>query len=136
MSSAQLSTVQAVAATVGQAVQRQDGDLLAQALRLDMGNSSLLTQLSSSADAFLQQQCTQWLSEPYDEMLLEHFRFLASHARRAFLDAHTHCERAAELCQVFFLSLDPFLPYVRAHSSHISPLNSVFQEHLFALLRR
>ena len=23
--------------------------------------------------------------------------------------------------EVFFLSLDPFLPYVRAHSSHISP---------------
>ena len=28
--------------------------------------------------------------------------------------------------QVFCLSLDPFLPYVRAHSSHISPLNSFF----------
>ena len=26
-----------------------------------------------------------------------------------------------------FLSLDPFLPYVRVHSSHISPLNSSFQ---------
>ena len=25
-----------------------------------------------------------------------------------------------------FLSLDPFLPYVRAHSSHISPFNSFF----------
>ena len=29
----------------------------------------------------------------------------------------------------FFLSLDPFLPYVRAHSSHISPVNSFFVEH-------
>ena len=30
--------------------------------------------------------------------------------------------------QVFFLSLDPFLPYVRAHSSHISTLNSFFRD--------
>ena len=39
---------------------------------------------------------------------------------------------------VFFLSLDPFLPYVRAHSSHISPLNSSFdgmQPHVSRLLR-
>ena len=28
--------------------------------------------------------------------------------------------------QVFFLSLDPLLPYVRAHSSHISAFNSFF----------
>ena len=26
---------------------------------------------------------------------------------------------------MFFLSLDPFLPYVRAHSSHISPLKGL-----------
>ena len=34
-----------------------------------------------------------------------------------------------------FLSLDPFLPYVRAHSSHISPLKSVFQNS-FSELRK
>ena len=37
--------------------------------------------------------------------------------------------------QVFFLSLDPFLPYVRAHSSHISPLNS-FTSSALVLERR
>jgi protein-tyrosine phosphatase len=34
--------------------------------------------------------------------------------------------------EVFVLSLDPFLPHVRAHSSHISPLNSFFEHALLS----
>ena len=42
-------------------------------------------------------------------------------------------EASSQICEVFFwffLSLDPFLPYVRAHSSHISPFNSFFSDGL------
>jgi hypothetical protein len=48
--------------------------------------------------------------------------------RSLTLLAVSHCEREKIpfTAEVFFLPLDPFLPYVRAHSSHISPLNSSF----------
>ena len=45
--------------------------------------------------------------------------------------SHTPFPHISEFNSVFgvffFLSLDPFLPYVRAHFSHISPFNSFFQ---------
>ena len=38
--------------------------------------------------------------------------------------------------EVFFLSLDPFLPYVRARSSHISPFNSFLGDQFYANARK
>ena len=38
-----------------------------------------------------------------------------------WFQAYTPKEDDGCFIEVFFLSLDPFLPYVRAHSSHISP---------------
>ena len=49
---------------------------------------------------------------------------------RLLEDLHQEC-MAMERC---FFSLDPFLPYARAHSSHISPFNSFF-EVFFSLTR-
>ena len=47
-----------------------------------------------------------------------------------WFQAYTPKEDDGCFIEVFFLSLDPFLPYVRAHSSHISPLNSFFSDGL------
>jgi sugar (pentulose or hexulose) kinase len=53
-------------------------------------------------------------------------KLLAWHLEHPLEPHEVLCHQADYLAaQVFFLSLDPFLPYVRAHSSHISPFNSV-----------
>jgi len=96
-----LGTAQAVAQTVAQAVARQDGPALAAALRLDLGNTSLLGQLASGRVG-LEQVCGSALSEPYDEMLLEHFHFLRAAQAGDHVQAYAHCERACTCFQAVF----------------------------------
>eukprot|EP00967_Tisochrysis_lutea_P106220 scaffold162611_cov33-Tisochrysis_lutea.AAC.1 len=96
-----LGTVQAVAQAVARAVESQDGPSLAVALRLDLGNTSLLAQLSSGRLG-LEALCGSVLSEPYDEMLLEHFHFLRAAQAGEHVEAYTHCERACICFQAVF----------------------------------
>ena len=95
------ATAQQLTQTVAHAVAQQDGDLLAAAVRLDLGNTSLLTQLATGS-LNLEALCGTALSEPYDEMLLEHMHFLrATHAAQP-LEAYSHCERATACFHAVF----------------------------------
>eukprot|EP00962_Isochrysis_galbana_P047595 scaffold19502_cov105-Isochrysis_galbana.AAC.2 len=109
-----LGTVQAVAQSVAGAIGRQDGPALAAALRFDMGNTSLLGQLSSGRVG-LEAVCGGSLSEPYDEMLLEHFYFLRAAQEGDDIKAYAHCERACACFQaVFEKDTDWSLPALHA----------------------
>eukprot|EP00316_Scyphosphaera_apsteinii_P012163 CAMPEP_0119340748 /NCGR_PEP_ID=MMETSP1333-20130426/100964_1 /TAXON_ID=418940 /ORGANISM="Scyphosphaera apsteinii, Strain RCC1455" /LENGTH=419 /DNA_ID=CAMNT_0007352563 /DNA_START=20 /DNA_END=1279 /DNA_ORIENTATION=- len=100
-SDSNLATVQAVTQAVAQAIRDQNGKQFAHALRLDLGNLTLLTQLSSGR-LNLQTICGAALEEPYDEMLLEHFEFLRATHRGEALEAYSHCERACSCFQAVF----------------------------------
>jgi hypothetical protein len=112
--SSSLGTVQAVAQSVAGAIARQDGLALAAALRFDLGNTSLLGQLSSGRVG-LEAVCGSTLSEPYDEMLLEHFHFLRAAQEGDDVKAYAHCERACACFQaVFEKDTDWSLPALHA----------------------
>jgi len=98
-------TVQALTQMVAQAVHGKNGEQLAFALRLDLGNTNLLSQLCTSRmqeSGVLEAMCDKALEEPYDEMLLEHFNFLRTSSQREALEAYTHCERACVCFQAVF----------------------------------
>ena len=56
-------------------------------------------------------------------------------AKRRAAEARAKFKERLSLKVFFILSLDPFLPYVRAHSSHISPLNKIIFSLFFSLTR-
>ena len=58
---ARLSTVQQVIQSVAQAVATNNGQLLAAALTIDLGNSALLQQLASMPQSTLERLCAQAL---------------------------------------------------------------------------
>ena len=100
---ASLGTAQQVAQTAAQAIRVKDGERLAEALRLDMGNTSLMTQLKQTSDIVqLTHLCGAALEEPYDEMLLEHFLFLRAVGAEDQVDAYAHQERALTCFQMVF----------------------------------
>ena len=96
-----LSTAQQVTQTVAQAIRNRDGPRLADALRLDLGNTSLMTQLASGS-VQLDHLCGTALEEPYDEMLLEHFEFLRAVHRDEQSEAYAHQERASTCLRQLF----------------------------------
>ena len=98
---ASLGTAQQVTQTAAQAIRVKDGERLAETLRLDMGNTSLMTQLKSDS-VQLEHLCGTALEEPYDEMLLEHFLFLRAVGAGNHVDAYTHQERALICFQMVF----------------------------------
>jgi len=96
-----LGTAQQITQAVAQAIRNRDGQRLAAALQLDMGNTSLMTQLGSQS-VQLEQLCGTALEEPYDEMLLEHFHFLRAVHRDDQVQAFAHQERACTCFQSVF----------------------------------
>ncbi|KAL1522651.1 hypothetical protein AB1Y20_017629 [Prymnesium parvum] len=97
-----LSTCQAVAQAVAHAIASQDGELLASALTMDLGNSPLLEQLRQISERTLEQLCARAVDEPYDEMLLEHFRYLQHTHAGEFQEAYANQERACMAFQKVF----------------------------------
>ena len=96
-----LGTAQQVTQAVAQAIRTRDGPRLAAALELDMGNTSLMTQLGGQS-VQLEQLCGTALEEPYDEMLLEHFQFLRAVIREDHVQAFAHQERTCTCFQSVF----------------------------------
>ena len=96
-----LGTAQQVTQAVAQAIRTRDGPRLAAALELDMGNTSLMTQLGGQS-VQLEQLCGTALEEPYDEMLLEHFQFLRAVIRDDHVQAFAHQERTCTCFQSVF----------------------------------
>ena len=101
MGSSGFGTEQQVTQAVAQAIRNRDGQRLAAALQLDLGNTSLLTQLGSQS-VQLEALCGTALEEPYDEMLLEHFQFLRAVIRDDHVQAFAHQERACTCFQSVF----------------------------------
>ena len=97
-----LSTAQQVVQEVAKAINNQNGSLLAVALQLDLGNTALLTQLATMQPHALEQLCARPLQEPYDEMMMEHFRYLQAVRAGDNADAYTHQERACSCFQSVF----------------------------------
>jgi len=90
---ASLGTAQQVTQTAAQAIRQRDGERLADTLRLDLGNTSLMAQLKSDS-VQLEPLCGAALEEPYDEMMLEHFLFLRAVGAEDQVEAYAHQERA------------------------------------------
>lgn len=97
-----LSTCQAVAQAVSESILKQNGKMLATALTLDLGNSSLLEQLKQINPRSLEQLCARAVDEPYDEMLIEHFRYVLHTHKREYDEAYANQERACMAFQKVF----------------------------------
>jgi hypothetical protein len=96
-----MASVQAVTQAVATAVASQNGDALAAALEMDLGNTVLMAQLASGRPN-VRQLCASALERPYDEMLAEHFEGLLAASRGEHVEAYGHQERVSAAFIVAF----------------------------------